>query len=78
MRSSVFCGAYRMYLSRSPEQDVVCPFLCCDHVPQTLTHMFVICPIARSAYLSSSVLLAQHLLWTRIGLVLLCLGQGFP
>ena len=27
------------------------PILCCDRVPQTLTHMFVTCRIARSAWL---------------------------
>ena len=46
LHASVLCGAFRMHLGRSPEQDAVCPFLCCDHVPQT--H---VCPIARSAWL---------------------------
>ena len=51
LHATVLCGAFRMHLGRSPEQDAVCPFLCCDQVPQTLTHMFVTCPIARSAWL---------------------------
>ena len=54
LHASVLCGAFRMHLGRSPEQDAMCPFLCCDHVPQTLTHMFVACPIARSAWLWES------------------------
>ena len=44
--ASVCSEAFRLYLGRRPEQDAVCPFLCCDRGPQTLTHMFVTCPLS--------------------------------
>ena len=49
LHASILCGAFRMYLGRSPEQDAVCSFLCFSCVPQI--HMFVTCPTARSAWL---------------------------
>ena len=32
LHACVLCEAFRMYLVGSPQQDAVCPFLCCDHV----------------------------------------------
>ena len=47
-----------MYLGRRPEQGAACPFICCDHMPQTLTHSFVTCPSDCSLSLAVGVVCA--------------------
>ena len=42
------CGAYKAYIHRATPAQATCPFSCCDQhrQPQTLTHLFLDCPVA--------------------------------
>ena len=47
LHGSVFCGAFRGYINnRIPYSDRCCPRPCCSNQPETLTHMFLTCPVA--------------------------------
>ena len=47
LHASVFCGAFRGYINPDiPEADRCCPRPCCASQPETLTHLFLTCPVS--------------------------------
>ncbi len=42
------CGAYRAYIGRAVPPQANCPFSCCidPNQPQTISHLFITCPVA--------------------------------
>ena len=47
-RGCVMCGAFSAYIGRATLQQACCPFACCctPTQPQTISHMFLGCPVA--------------------------------
>ena len=50
LHGSLMCGAYKAYIHRAAPAQATCPFSCCSQhsQPQTLTHLFLACPVAGS------------------------------
>ena len=48
LHGSLMCGAYRVYIGRATPEQASCPFSCCSSQPQTISHLFLHCPVAAS------------------------------
>ena len=48
LHGSLMCGAYRLYIGRATPDQASCPFSCCSSQPQTISHLFLECPVAAS------------------------------
>ena len=48
LHGCVMCGAFSAYIGRATLQQACCPFACCctPTQPQTISHMFLGCPVA--------------------------------
>ena len=46
LHGSVLCGALRAYVGRTDAAGAVCPHVCCAGALQTLSHLFLACPLA--------------------------------
>ena len=46
LHGSVLCGAFRAYVHRGPADQASCPHVACTGGLQTLSHVFVTCPVA--------------------------------
>ena len=46
LHGSVLCGAFRAYVSRGSVEQASCPHAACTGSLQTLSHLFVTCPVA--------------------------------
>ena len=46
LHGSLMCGAYRAYIGRATPEQASCPFSCCSSQPQTISHLFLECPVA--------------------------------
>ena len=48
LHGCVMCGAFSAYIGRATPQQACCPFACCctPTQPQTVSHMFLECPVA--------------------------------
>ncbi|KAL0038488.1 hypothetical protein WJX77_008030 [Trebouxia sp. C0004] len=48
LHGCVMCGAFSAYIGRATPQQACCPFACCctPAQPQTISHMFLECPVA--------------------------------
>ena len=47
LHCSVFCGAFLGHIRRNlPDRDICCSRPCCAGQPETLTHMFLTCPVS--------------------------------
>ena len=46
LHGAVFCGAFKGYINKNlPRADLCCPRPCCSSIPETLTHLFLTCPV---------------------------------
>ena len=50
LHGSVRCGAFRLHLGMTDEQGAACPHAQCAASVQTLSHMFLACPIAAAVW----------------------------
>ncbi len=50
LHCAAWCGAYKSYIRSEnnplPESEQCCPRGCCQHHPETLTHLFLTCPVS--------------------------------
>ena len=46
LHGSLMCGAYRAYIGRATPEQASCPFSCCSSQPQTISHLFLECPVS--------------------------------
>lgn len=45
----VFCGAFLRYINHTqPLASVYCPRPCCDRQPETISHIFLVCPVGNT------------------------------
>ena len=50
LHGSVFCGAFRLYLHRTDALGAACPHVACGAAMQTMSHMFLECPVAQGVW----------------------------